>query len=102
MSHVYGEWNGGRSRRVEEGELKVPFREIPLTTGETFRIYDTAGPDAVDGRLPDRRPWLATRPENFTQLRAARDGLVTDEVRFAALREGVDPDLLRSEVAAGR
>ena len=37
-----------------------------------------------------------------TQLAWARAGLVTPEMRFIAAREGVDEELVRSEVAAGR
>jgi phosphomethylpyrimidine synthase len=98
----YETWNGGRSRRIEVGALKVPHREIPLTTGETFRLYDTAGPAAVDGRLPVRRPWLSEHPAGETQLTLARQGLVTPEMRFVAEREGVDVEKVRSELAAGR
>lgn len=38
----------------------------------------------------------------MTQLQAARSGRVTDETRYVAQVEGVDADLLREEVAAGR
>ncbi|MFW6774554.1 phosphomethylpyrimidine synthase ThiC [Nocardioides sp. CPCC 205120] len=43
--------------------------------------------------LPGRRP---------TQLHLARQGVVTTEMAYAAAREGCDPELVRSEVAAGR
>ena len=39
----YTDFNGGKSKKIEVGDLKVPFREVPLTTGETFRLYDTSG-----------------------------------------------------------
>src|SRR5438067_5892854 len=38
----------------------------------------------------------------MTQLEAARQGTVTPEMQFVADREGLDPDLIRSEVARGR
>jgi phosphomethylpyrimidine synthase len=101
----FPEFNGGRSRRIEVGELRVPFREIPLTTGEIFRTYDTSGPEApADGPgLPDRRSaWIAKRPQGATQLTCARDGVVTEEMRFVALREGVPVEKVLSEIAAGR
>jgi phosphomethylpyrimidine synthase len=98
----YETWNGGVSRRIEVGDLRVPFREVPLTTGEVFRLYDTAGPAALDGRLPDRRPWLARRPAGETQLTLARKGIVTPEMEFVALREGVPAEKVRAELAAGR
>ena len=37
-----------------------------------------------------------------TQLHYARRGVTTPEVEFIALREGFDPDFVRSEVARGR
>ena len=37
-----------------------------------------------------------------TQLHYARAGVITPEMEFAAIREGLDPEILRSEIAAGR
>ena len=37
-----------------------------------------------------------------TQLHYARRGEITAEMRFAALREGVEPEIVRVELAAGR
>ncbi|MPZ13303.1 MAG: phosphomethylpyrimidine synthase ThiC [Chloroflexi bacterium] len=49
-----------------------------------------------------RRPLRAHPSHTVTQLRYARQGDVTPEMEFIALREGFDPDLVRSEVARGR
>jgi phosphomethylpyrimidine synthase len=38
----------------------------------------------------------------MTQLESARSGLITDEMRFVAKREDLDPELVRAEVARGR
>src|SRR5262245_25908595 len=38
----------------------------------------------------------------MTQLEAARQGTITDEMRFVAQREDLDPELVRAEVARGR
>src|SRR5260370_2080654 len=38
----------------------------------------------------------------MTQLEAARQGLITDAMRFVANREDLDPELIRAEVARGR
>src|SRR5262245_54063137 len=38
----------------------------------------------------------------MTQMEAARTGVVTDEMRFVAAREDLDPELIRDEVARGR
>ncbi len=37
-----------------------------------------------------------------TQMEAARQGIITPEMQFVAEREGLDPELVRSEVARGR
>ncbi len=89
--------------------LRVPFRRIHLTNGEHLDVYDTTGPQGVDPRegLPAlRREWVEEREKrgdrNFSQMHYARQGIVTEEMAFAALREGVDPEFVRSEIAAGR
>src|SRR5216684_6280266 len=38
----------------------------------------------------------------MTQLEAARQGTTTEEMRYVARREDLDPELVRSEVARGR
>ena len=51
-----------------------------------------------------RSAWLAARKGHPvpTQLRYAREGVVTEEMRYVAEREGLDPEYVRSEVARGR
>jgi phosphomethylpyrimidine synthase len=92
---------------LEERGVSVPMREIALTNGEVLRVYDTSGPQGVDVRagLPKlRAPWVAARRAAgmVTQLQFARAGIVTEEMAFVAVREGFDPDFVRSEVARGR
>ncbi|MGH3938461.1 MAG: phosphomethylpyrimidine synthase ThiC [Pseudonocardiaceae bacterium] len=93
--------------------LAVPVRRVDLTNGEHFDLYDTSGPytdpdttiDVHRGLIPLREPWIAQRePINgaATQLAWARAGVVTTEMEFIAAREGVDVELVRSEVARGR
>ncbi|TLP71799.1 phosphomethylpyrimidine synthase ThiC [Nesterenkonia sphaerica] len=49
------------------------------------------------------RPPLRARPgKRVTQMHYARQGVITPEMRFVALREGVNVELVRSELAAGR
>ena len=38
----------------------------------------------------------------MTQIEAARQGTITDEMRYVARREDLDPELIRDEVARGR
>jgi phosphomethylpyrimidine synthase len=96
------------------------------------RVYDTSGPqdaDVREGLPPLRRPWIverdvAARPDRdqalgaempaglrrtvlrgngpVTQLHYARRGEITPEMQFVAIREGMEPEFVRSEVARGR
>jgi phosphomethylpyrimidine synthase len=117
---------GSRSIRVPFREIALSGGEPPL------RVYDSSGPQHFDVRqgLPTpRRGWILGRdientgrrtagnpsliPEGLrrqvlrgrgplTQLQYARRGEITEEMEFAALREGMAPELVRSEVARGR
>ncbi len=91
--------------------LAVPRRRVHLSNGETLDLYDTSGPQGHDPRagLPElRAEWTARRiggpadDGNRTQMHWARRGIVTPEMAFAAAREGVEPELVRSEIARGR
>ncbi|SNR82341.1 hydroxymethylpyrimidine synthase [Blastococcus mobilis] len=132
--------------------MRVPMREIVLSTGDSVVLYDTSGPytdpafDADvrrgvpgvrsawiaergdtedydgrpvraedDGRRPGdlrnldavfagdgRRPLRAAGNAAVTQLAYARRGLVTAEMEFIAVREGVPAEQVRAEVARGR
>ncbi|HEY2431525.1 MAG TPA: phosphomethylpyrimidine synthase ThiC [Vicinamibacterales bacterium] len=87
--------------------VRVPMREIMLSNGETLRVYDASGTQGGDVRagLPKlREPWIAPRRGGpvVTQLHYARSGAVTPEMEFIAIREGLDPEFVRSEVARGR
>ncbi|ABG93989.1 MULTISPECIES: phosphomethylpyrimidine synthase ThiC [Rhodococcus] len=89
-------------------DVRVPVRRVHLTNGEHLDVYDTSGPytdaDAtidLEAGLPHlRAPWIADR--EGTQLDAARAGVVTPEMQYCAAREGVSPETVRTEVAAGR
>src|SRR6185437_1049206 len=54
-----------------------------------------------------RAEWIAKRRSqntdgNFSQMRYARRGVVTEEMQYVATREKVAPELVRDEVARGR
>lgn len=130
-------------------DLRVPMREVPLTSGEAVVLYDTSGPytdpghaaDVRRGLPPLRDAWIeergdteryegrSARPEDdgrrsgdplreraafpprpprrasggaVTQRAYARRGEITPEMEFVALREGVAPEFVRDELAAGR
>jgi phosphomethylpyrimidine synthase len=53
--------------------------------------------------LPPARPVRRARPgRRVTQMHYARRGEITREMEFAALREGVEPEFVRREIARGR
>jgi phosphomethylpyrimidine synthase len=97
------------SEKIHRGDLRVPARRVHLTNGEHFDLYDTTGPytdstaqlDVQTGLPKLRQEWIAGR-EPRTQLAHARAGTITEEMRYVALREGVDPEFVRAEVARGR
>ena len=51
-----------------------------------------------------RKDWVKPRigKENVTQMHYARQGVITDEMRHVAKVEGLEPELIRSEIADGR
>jgi phosphomethylpyrimidine synthase len=94
--------------------VRVPMREIALGAAGPLRVYDTSGPQDHDvaGGLPKlRQEWVRQRmPSNgsgragrcVTQLHYARQGEITPEMEFVALREGLPAGFVRDEVARGR
>jgi len=112
--------------------IRVPMREIALSGGEpSLRVYDPSGPEGHDARHglpPLRAEWIRDRaveernadqslglamPDKLTrtvlrgtgpitQLYYARKGEVTPEMEFVAIREGMEPEFVRAEVARGR
>lgn len=49
-----------------------------------------------------RKPLRAKKGMNVTQMHYARKGIITPEMEFIAIREAVNPELVRDEVARGR
>lgn len=100
-----------RTKVYEEGsrsDIQVPFAEIELSGGEpAMRLYDTSGPgsDPEEGLAALRQKWIEERGIDSTcntQLHYARQGIVTPEMEFVAIREGFEPEFVRDEIAAGR
>ncbi|MEP6866433.1 MAG: hypothetical protein ABJE66_37795, partial [Deltaproteobacteria bacterium] len=80
---------------VEQGGLSVPVRRISLSGGEQpFDVYDTSGPQGHDPHhgLPKlREPWISARLRdgdsgNRSQMHYARRGIITQEMKFVAIR----------------
>lgn len=50
----------------------------------------------------NKKPLRAKHGQNVTQMHYAKKGIVTPEMEFIALRENMDPEFVREEVARGR
>ena len=102
------------------------------THNHSVRVYDTSGPQGIDvrdGLPPIRLPWIMARDVSelgdrdqtlgfamppalrrtvlrgtgpVTQMHYARRGEITREMEYIAIREGIDAEFIRSEVARGR
>ena len=49
-----------------------------------------------------RKPFRAKEGQNVTQLHYARQGIITPEMEYIAIREGMDAEFVRHEIAVGR
>ncbi|MFJ8103252.1 phosphomethylpyrimidine synthase ThiC [Lysinibacillus sp. NPDC096212] len=77
--------------------------------GRTIKPEDNGFRKADDPRMNEnvfpelsRKPLRAKKGKNVTQLHYARKGIITPEMEFVAIRENMDPEFVRSEIAAGR
>ncbi|MED3798643.1 phosphomethylpyrimidine synthase ThiC [Lysinibacillus capsici] len=77
----------GRSIKPEDNG----FRHV-----DDPRIQENVFPELA------RKPLRAKKGKNVTQLHYARKGIITPEMEFVAIRENMDPEFVRSEIAAGR
>lgn len=106
-----------------QADLRVPMRRIPLSPtrrdngtledNSPVDVYDTSGfwgdtrfhGDATRGLPPVRAAWIAGRKAvgaPVTQMQCARQGILTPEMEFVAIRENLVPEFVRTEVACGR
>ena len=105
--------------------IKVGMREISLAGDNSITIYDTTGPyteenfviDTAKGLPKLRQEWIDARlakyGETKTQLWFARNGIITEEMEYVAIRENqglseavrggysITPEMVRDEIAAG-
>lgn len=103
--------------------IEVAMRRVNLTNGESITLYDTSGvygrtdyaADPERGIPAMRAPWIAERAatgEFHTQMWYARQGVITPEMEWAAIRENqglepgakgyITPEMVRASVATGR
>ncbi|MER6101291.1 phosphomethylpyrimidine synthase ThiC [Streptomyces sp. NPDC001832] len=93
----------GRPVRPEDDGLKhtsprmgSPLLERSRALGEGLRNLDAVFPGRP--RLPRR----SRDGQPVTQLAYARRGEITPEMEYVAIRENVEPEVVREEIAAGR
>jgi phosphomethylpyrimidine synthase len=67
---------------------------------EVTPTYTGPGREHIPAGL--RREKVLRGRDTVTQMHYARRGMITPEMRFVAAREGVDAELVRSEIACGR
>jgi phosphomethylpyrimidine synthase len=86
---------------LERGDVQeYAGREIqPVDNG--LKAADARANLATFNRAT-RRPLRALSGRTVTQMHYARHGIITPEMEFVAIREHVDPEFVRSEVARGR
>ena len=110
-------------------DLKVAMREISLDDPKcpVLPVYDTSGAygdpdktiDVKKGLERIREPWIRERQEkdggHKTQMQYAREGIITREMEYVAIRENqkmdeifgsngdaITPEFVRKEIAEGR
>jgi phosphomethylpyrimidine synthase len=78
--------------------------DVESYPGRAPKPEDDGRRGANTPEFPGKRtkPLRARAGRAVTQLHYARRGIVTPEMEFAALREGVEPEVVRSEIARGR
>ncbi len=97
-------------------EIKVPFDKLTLSNGESLLLYTVEGPDTNALQLPKlREKWQCSscdgeaRKVKKTQLDCAKEGIVTKEMEYVAIREsykyGSDmtftPDDVKAQLSRG-
>ncbi len=76
--------------------------ELPKASS-LYRLGREAMPDLDSIRFTATRKVRKAKPgANVSQMHYARRGEITPEMEFVALREGVEPEFVRSEIARGR
>lgn len=77
--------------------------------GRSIKPEDNGFRNADDPRIKEtifpglyRKPIRAKKGRNVTQLHYAGKGIITPEMEFVAIRENMDPEFVRAEIAAGR
>ncbi len=89
-------WIQERGDVEEYGGRTIKPEDNGFRRADDPRIHENVFPELV------RKPLRAKKGRNVTQLHYARKGIITPEMEFVAIRENMDPDFVRSDIAAGR
>lgn len=97
MPPLRAEWIAARGDTdAYEGRAAMPADDGYASVARAL----AQGVEAYPGLA--RQPRRAKEGRNVSQLHYARRGIVTPEMAYIAVREGMTPEFVRDEVAAGR
>ena len=118
---IYKDLRVGMRVVHQKPTVKIVGGERIETPNAPVYIYDTSGPysdpnieiDLKRGLPHLRQAWIDSRKEGDTQMSLARQGVITQEMEYVAIRENMNcrelgietritPEFVRDEVAAGR
>ena len=124
MENIFDQSKHGATKKYVSGKLfpiQVGMREVKLQNGGMVTLYDTTGPytnpdykiDIEKGLPKLRKQWSDERAAEgpfHTQLWYARNGVITPEMEYVAIRENqgsqaegsITPEMVRDEIASGR
>ena len=87
-----------RSWILDRGDVE----KLDQSTSE-YRRRRESDPNLTEVTFPRKlKPLRAKSGKNVTQMHYAKQGIITPEMEFIAIREGCAPELVRDEVAQGR
>jgi phosphomethylpyrimidine synthase len=85
---------------AERGDVEAYEGRPVQPVDNGLKAHDHRNLDSVFSG--SRQPLRAVPGKNVTQLHYAKQGVITPEMEFVALREGCTPEHVRDELAAGR
>ena len=101
--YVY-DTSGPQGHDVREGlpPLRGPWIEDRGGVQEVTPSNSRGNPEAPEIPHGLKREAVLRGNDNVTQMHHARRGIITEEMEFIGIRENVEPEFVRSEVARGR
>lgn len=92
LEEIRRSWIEKRQDTEALDEFSAHYRKMRLEDSNLDRI-----------RFPKiRKPLRAKAGKNVSQMHYAKKGIITPEMEYVALREKMDPEFVRSEIARGR